>query len=147
MSDGGFIWANNEQIFARANTKARGASSHSPCVQERLAKVPRDAKCFQELRQIEREGLRCTLKLGGLLALQFPQSKHWGFSSATDPIPLPEPKPRALGERLIVPSIRSREVTLAQRSDVRHRVSALQPLDFGNGLLSVHLSQYLRRGR
>jgi len=46
--------------------------------------------------------------------------------------------------------IRSREVTCAQRSGVRHREDALQPLDFGKGLVGVHPSQYLtepRRGR
>jgi len=41
-------------------------------------------------------------------------------------------------EHFVVPPIRSREVTLAQRSDVRHREDALKALDFGNGLLGVH---------
>ena len=38
--------------------------------------------------------------------------------------------------------IRSREVARSQRSSVRHRKDALQPIDFSNGLLSVHLSQF-----
>lgn len=49
----------------------------------------------------------------GGLALQFPQSKHWGRSSATDTIRLPQPKPRTIGLPLIVPPIRSREVARA----------------------------------
>ena len=51
---------------------------------------------------------------------------------------MPKPKPWAMRVHLVVPSIRSREVTWAQRSGVRHRKNALQPLDFGNGLLGVH---------
>ena len=43
-------------------------------------------------------------------------------------------------ERIVVPSIRSREVARAQRSGIRHSEDALQPLDFRNGLLSVHPS-------
>ena len=38
----------------------------------------------------------------------------------------------------VVPSIRSREVTWAQRSGVRHGKDALQRLDFSNGLVGVH---------
>jgi len=77
------------------------------------------------------------------LALNFTQSKRWGLGSATDAIPLPEPKPRAVGLLLIVPPIRSREVACAQWSRVGHREDALQPLDFSNALFSVHPSQYL----
>ena len=46
-------------------------------------------------------------------------------------------------QHIVVPSIRSREVALAQRSGVGHREDALQPLDFNNALFSVHPSQYL----
>jgi hypothetical protein len=53
------------------------------------------------------------------LALRFAQLKHWGLGSATHAIPLPQLEPWAVRELRIVPSIRSREVTLAQRSDVR----------------------------
>jgi hypothetical protein len=51
---------------------------------------------------------------------------------------LPNPKPWALRQLLIVPPIRSREVTWAQRSGVRHREDVLKALDFGNSLLGVH---------
>ena len=84
------------------------------------------------------------------LAFDFPQSKHWGLRSAANPVPLPQPKPRAMRERIVVPSIGSGEVTRAQRSRVGHREDALQPLDFGDGLLGVHPPQYLterRRGQ
>jgi hypothetical protein len=61
---------------------------------------------------------------------------------------LPQPEPRAVRQILIMPPIRSREVARAQRSGVGHGEDALQPLDLGNGLFSVHPSQYLteRRG-
>ncbi len=56
---------------------------------------------------------------------------------------MPKLKPRAMRERMVVPSVRSSEVACAQRSRVGHREDALQPLDFGNALFSVHPSQYL----
>jgi hypothetical protein len=43
-----------------------------------------------------------------------------------------------VGEHFIMPPIRSREVTRAQRPLVRHCENALKALDFGNNLLSVH---------
>jgi hypothetical protein len=46
-----------------------------------------------------------------------------------------------VGLLLIVPTIRSREVACAQRSGVGHREDALQQLDFGDGLFSVHPSK------
>jgi hypothetical protein len=43
-------------------------------------------------------------------------------------------------EHLVVPAIRSREITQAHRSRVRHCEDALQPLDFSDCLLGVHPS-------
>ena len=63
--------------------------------------------------------------------------------AAANPVLLPKPEPRAMREHVVVPSIRGRDVACAQRSGVRYRVDALQPLDFGNGPLGVHPSQYL----
>src|SRR5690348_8084463 len=40
--------------------------------------------------------------------------------AATDAILLPKPKPRAVGEHLVVPSIRSRDVARGQRPRVRY---------------------------
>src|SRR6266446_3148972 len=59
-------------------------------------------------------------------------------TAAADAVPMPKPKPRAMRVQLVVPLIRSGEVTWAQWSGVRHRKDALQPLDFSNGLLGVH---------
>ena len=81
------------------------------------------------------------------LALSSPQLNDWGLGSAADPIPLPQPEPRAACEHFVVPPIRSREIAQARRSVVRHREDALQPLDFGDGLLDVHPSQYLTETR
>ena len=58
--------------------------------------------------------------------------------TAADAVPMTKPKPRAMRVQLVVPLIRSGEVTLAQWSGVRHRKDALKPLDFSNGLLGVH---------
>jgi len=46
-----------------------------------------------------------------------------------------------------VPSIRGRNVARAQRSRVRRGENALQPVDFGNGLLNVHPCQSSSRKR
>ena len=43
-----------------------------------------------------------------------------------------------MGEPLVVPAIRSGDVSCGQGSSIRLREDALQPLDFGNGLFSVH---------
>ena len=51
---------------------------------------------------------------------------------------MPQPKPRATGLLLMMPPIRSQEITWAQRSRVGHREDALQPLDFSNALFGVH---------
>jgi hypothetical protein len=74
---------------------------------------------FKNSDKLSVSGLGCTLKLGGLLALQFPYSKHWGLGSATHAIPLPEPKPRAMGERFVVPSIGNRDVACAEWPNIR----------------------------
>jgi hypothetical protein len=58
-------------------------------------------------------------------ALALNPKPAFGFISATNPVLLPKPKPRAVSEHFIVPSIRSREVTRAQRSGVRHGKDAL----------------------
>jgi len=45
--------------------------------------------------------------------------------AAANAVPLPNPKPRAVREHLVVPSIHSPEVARAQRSGVRHGEDAL----------------------
>jgi len=60
------------------------------------------------------------------------------FRAAADTISLPEPKPQAICQLLIVSSIRSREVTPAQRFRVWRGEDALQSLDFSDGLFGVH---------
>jgi hypothetical protein len=55
----------------------------------------------------------------GMSALALNPRPAFGFTSATNPELLPKPEPRALGQPLIVPSIGSRDVAWAQRSNVR----------------------------
>jgi hypothetical protein len=61
-----------------------------------------------------------------------------GFTSAADPVLLPEAEPRAVRKHFVVLSIRGHEVARAQRPTVRLCEDALKALYFGNGLLSVH---------
>jgi hypothetical protein len=51
---------------------------------------------------------------------------------------LPDAEPRIPGAQLVMPSIRSLTVGQREGSGVRQRVNALQQLNFGDGLLSVH---------
>jgi hypothetical protein len=44
---------------------------------------------------------------------------HWRLHSATDAIPLPKPKPRAMREHFVVSSIRSRDVACAEWPNIR----------------------------
>ena len=77
----------------------------------------------------------------------YDQSTASGSLAAANSVLLPKPKPRAMRVHFVVPSIHSREVTRAHRSGVRDGEDALQPLDFGNGLFSVHPSHYLTERR
>lgn len=74
----------------------------------------------------------CEPDLFGLL-------NHRGFMSAADAVPMPQAKPRAVREHLVVPSICSGDVACAEWSGVGNSEDALQPLDFGDGLFGVHL--------
>jgi hypothetical protein len=58
--------------------------------------------------------------------------------AAANSVPLPNATPWTMREHLVVQSIRSGEVARTERSGVRGCEDALQPLDFGNGLFSVH---------
>src|SRR5580704_11536547 len=62
--------------------------------------------------------------------------------AAANPVLLPKPEPRTMREQVVVPAIRRRNVAGVQRPGIRDRIHALQPLDFGNGPLGVHPSQY-----
>jgi hypothetical protein len=55
----------------------------------------------------------------GSLGLDLGQSEYRRLGSATDTIPLPQPKPRAVSEHFVVPSICIRDVACAEWSNVR----------------------------
>jgi hypothetical protein len=74
----------------------------------------------------------------GKAALALNPSPSISFRAATDAKMLPQPEPPAMRDLVIVPAIRSREITQAQRTGVRHFEDSLKALDFGNGLLGVH---------
>jgi len=63
--------------------------------------------------------------------------------TTTNPIVLPETKPRAVREHVVVPSIRGHEVRRTQRSRVRRCENALQALDFSNDLIGIHWPQMI----
>lgn len=72
------------------------------------------------------------------LVVDFTESEDRRLGPAADSIVLPESKPRAMGELLVVLPIGSREVACAQRSGVPLREEALQPLDVINGPFNIH---------
>ncbi len=43
-----------------------------------------------------------------------------------------------MGQHLVMPSIRSRDIACVERSGVRHREDALQLLDFADDMFDVH---------
>jgi hypothetical protein len=55
----------------------------------------------------------------GKAALALNPSPAFGFTSAANSELLPQPKPRAMREPFVVPSIGSRDVDWAQRPDIR----------------------------
>jgi hypothetical protein len=55
----------------------------------------------------------------GQAALALNPKPAFGFPSATDAIPLPKPKPRAVREHFVVPSIRRSDVACAERPNIR----------------------------
>jgi hypothetical protein len=79
-----------------------------------------------------------TIRILTRLALGSTQLYDSRLGSTTDPIPLPYPKPRAVREHLVVPSIGSRDVACAERSNVRRFEHFLQLLDIVNDAFNVH---------
>ena len=57
--------------------------------------------------------------LGSFTSLQFRQVGVRGLCSATDAISLPKPKPRAVREHFVVPTIGSRDVACAEWPNIR----------------------------
>jgi hypothetical protein len=55
----------------------------------------------------------------GQAALALNPKPTLGFTSATDAISLPKPKPRAVREHFVVPSIRRRDVACAEWPNIR----------------------------
>ena len=80
-------------------------------------------------------------------ALRLRQSEGRRLGSATDTIPLPQAKPRAMRERFIVPSICSRDVAGAERSDVRRFEHFLYLFNIVNDAFNVHAPQSSRKRR
>ena len=84
-----------------------------------LAWLPDSSALGQDVGFIASTDEAVWMNLCGGLAIRLPQSEHWRLGSATDAIPLPEAKPRAVCEQLVVPSIRSRQIACAEWSNVR----------------------------
>src|SRR5689334_5152251 len=81
------------------------------------------------------------------LSLDYSGSRINGASDRQQtPIPLPNPKPRALREHFVVSLIRSREIAPVQRPVVRHCEDALKVLDLSNGPLSIHFVSISKMG-
>src|SRR5215469_16601867 len=78
------------------------------------------------------------------LAIALAQPEFRRLRAATHSVALPELKPGAMCQPLIVSSIGRLEVARPQWPAVRHDEHAFQPLDFGNRLLGIHPSQSSR---
>ncbi len=77
------------------------------------------------------------------MALDF--KPRFGVGSAAKSVTLPESKPGALGELLIVPPIRRRNVACGEWPDIRRFEHFLYLLDVTNDALDVHVSQSSRK--
>ncbi len=68
----------------------------------------------------------------------FWQSDHWSLRSAANPEVLPQPKPRAVREHFVVPSIGSRDVACAEWPNIRRFEHFLKLLNLPNDAFNVH---------
>jgi hypothetical protein len=73
-------------------------------------------------------------------SLQFRLAGALGIGSAANAVPLPKPKPRAVCEHFIVPSISSRDVAYAEWSNVWRFEHFLKLFDLVNDAFDVHPS-------
>lgn len=89
----------------------------------------------------------CGSNPSGDLALDFPKPNRRRLATAADAVALPEAKPRAMREPLIVPSIGSQDIARAERPGIWHGEEALQQFDLSNGPFSVHTQQSSGTGR
>ena len=80
-------------------------------------------------------------------SLQFRLAGALGIGSAANAVPLPKPKPRAVCEHFIVPSIQSRDVACTQRPDIRCLKHFFQLFDVVNGAFNVHSVPNIQHSR
>jgi hypothetical protein len=71
-------------------------------------------------------------------ALALNPKPAFGLSSAANPVPLPQPKPRAMREHFVMPSISGRQVTCAEWPNIRRFEHFLELLDLVNDAFDVH---------
>ena len=76
----------------------------------------------------------------GKAALALNPSPAFGFTSAANSELLPQPKPRAMREHFVVPSIGGRDVACAEWPDMRRFEHFLELLDLVNDAFNVHTS-------
>jgi hypothetical protein len=81
------------------------------------------------------------------LALYLAWSEYRILGAATNPILLPEPKPRAVCELFVVSSIGGRDVVCAEWPNIRRFEHFLQLLNLVNDAFNVHASQSSKRRR
>jgi pimeloyl-ACP methyl ester carboxylesterase len=94
--------------------RSRPAQSVESFVQQSNAVIAHDAEA-----QLARITAPTLITFGRHDVATSTQSEYWRLGAATDAIPLPEPKPRAVREHIVVPSICCRDVACAGWSNVR----------------------------
>jgi hypothetical protein len=84
----------------------------------------------------------CGWNPGNLTLLSLSLREHRILGPATDTKILPQPEPGTVGEGLIMPSIRSRDIACADGPDVRCLEHFLKLPDVINNAFNVHPEQY-----
>jgi hypothetical protein len=74
----------------------------------------------------------------GKAALALNPKSAFGFTSTANPELLPQPKPRAMREHFVVPSISGGDVACAERPDIRRFEHFLQLLNIVDDAFNVH---------
>ena len=72
------------------------------------------------------------------LAILLRRLEYWGLRPATYAVTLPQPKPWARRQSLVMCSVSSGEIARRQRPSIGRGENSFQRFNFGDGLFNVH---------
>jgi hypothetical protein len=84
--------------------------------------------------------LCCTC--GEKISVSIPELKYRSISPTTHAKALPQPKPWAIRQHLVMSSVRSRDIVYAEWPDLRRLEDFLKLLDVVNDAFNVHRQRY-----